>query len=93
MSQGLKGQAMVRASTSNDFHYTLTANMSLIDMSDALPNLQRRQGLTTWKVFDRDMNEISSADKQKASSSGKGKPIAETCWPNGKEAEMHTERW
>ena len=65
--------------------------MSLVDVSDALPGLKRNQGITSWKVFDRQMNEINSSDEQ--ASGTNSKPIADTCWPNGKEAEFHMERW
>lgn len=37
------------------------------------------------------MNEIQSSDQQ--ASGTNSKPIADTCWPNGREAEFHMERW
>lgn len=33
------------------------ANISLVDVSEELPGLQRRQGVSTWKVFAKDMTE------------------------------------
>jgi len=65
--------------------------MSLVDMSDALPGLKRKQGVTSWKVFDRQMNELATPDQQTSGSNSK--PISETCWPSGKEADMNMERW
>jgi hypothetical protein len=66
--------------------------MSLIDVSDALPGLKRKPGLTSWKVLDRECNEVASVDEQYTDNL-KAKPIVGTCWPNGRESELHLERW
>lgn len=67
--------------------------MSLIDVSERLPGLKRRPGMTTWKVYDKDMVELS--DRPDAESGGKkqSKGPAITCWPMGNEKEKNLDRW
>ena len=52
--------------------------------------------MTTWKVYDKQMNELPDRGDWKASDAPsrgkKEKPPAATCWPNGKEAEFGLER-
>lgn len=70
--------------------------MSLVDVNERLPGLQRRKGLTTWTVYDKQMKALSKRDDWEATGTAakgkKEKPPAATCWPNGKEHEFGLEK-
>lgn len=71
------------------------ANMSLVDVAEKLPTLKRRQGLTSWRVFDKHMNEVEAYSAAEHGSKTKGKlngPL-ETCWPNGREKDLELHKW
>lgn len=73
---------------------TCTADMSLIEATDQLPGLQRRRGLTTWKVYDKRMQMYATrADYEgprepRNKGEKQEKPVADSCWPSGNEAEL-----
>lgn len=67
--------------------------MSLIDVADKLPTLERRAGLTTWKVFDKQAQELASVDDIVKTDDKRTKGPNATCWPNGKEKENNLDRW
>lgn len=69
--------------------------MSLVDVSSSIPDLKRAPGLTTWKVLDQKNQEIAAPEgSQKVYwNDDRKKPMADSMWPNGKEAERHLERW
>lgn len=64
-------------------------SMKIKDVSDCLPNLVRRPGLTSWKVTTRDPNSIRSvsspSDLPELPANKKYPP---TLWPSGKESEL-----
>lgn len=67
--------------------------MSLVDVSDKLPELKRRKGLTTWKVYDKTMTPLDAYEEPAEGVFKKNKGPAKTCWPHGNEEELGLERW
>ncbi|CAD6578685.1 MAG: hypothetical protein CYPHOPRED_000654 [Cyphobasidiales sp. Tagirdzhanova-0007] len=69
-------------------------SVSLVDVFDKLATLKRRQGLLSWKVYDKEMNELNICENidTKSGIGKKAKRPAHTCWPSGMEREHHLER-
>ena len=67
-------------------------DLSLVDVSDQLPKLKRNPGMTSWKVLDRECQELHQSDEPQTWGDKK-KAMPATMWPNGKETERHLERW
>ncbi|KAH9816065.1 S-adenosyl-L-methionine-dependent methyltransferase [Melampsora americana] len=60
--------------------------MSLVDVSDRLPELKRRPGMTTWKVMNRNLGqniEVKSLDD--LADDPNQSRYSSTLWPDGKE--------
>lgn len=71
--------------------------MSLIEVSDLLPKLIRRPGLTTWKVFDNTNTPAphpthNPEGEEVHDRKGQKKVWAPSLWPNGKEKERGLEK-
>lgn len=74
--------------------------MSIIDVSDKLPELIRRPGLTTWPVIDNTLSPAPHPDDAEATArfaeehteKRHRKVWSRTLWPNGKEKERGLER-
>ncbi|KAK4686597.1 hypothetical protein P7C73_g3530, partial [Tremellales sp. Uapishka_1] len=80
-------------------------DFKLVDVSDRLPNLKRREGMTTWKVAtqpesaDRKMRFYESfkdyreaVDNNEEREKDKSKGLASTCWPDEKNSELGLEK-
>ncbi|EGG07725.1 uncharacterized protein MELLADRAFT_85533 [Melampsora larici-populina 98AG31] len=71
----------------------LHPEMTLVDVSDKLPELKRRPGMTTWKVMNRTLgknDEVKSYDDLEGDEN-KARYSA-TLWPDGKEQAKGLER-
>ena len=66
--------------------------MSLAETKDLLPNLQRRPAMTTWKVLDKDNNEIAPPVGDEPAFYAPHKRASSTLWPSGREAEFNMHR-
>lgn len=73
--------------------------MSIVDVSDKLPELVRRPGLTTWPVIDNTLSPAPHPDDAEATEKfaeanpdkRHRKVWSRTLWPNGKEKERGLE--
>lgn len=71
----------------------LHPEMSLVDVSDRLPELKRRPGMTTWKVMNRNLGknvEVKSYDDLEDDPNKARYSV--TLWPDGKEKDKGLER-
>lgn len=74
--------------------------MSVVDVSDMLPELVRRPGMTEWSVIDNTLSPAPHPDDAEATvkfeeafpDKRQRKVWSPTLWPNGKEAERGLER-
>lgn len=51
--------------------------VKLVDVSDRLPTLKRRKGMTTWTVMDKYMKEVDMVDREKSRIPATGFPPSE----------------
>lgn len=65
-------------------------DVSLVDVSDRLPHLNRRPGMLHWKVLKRDLSGELADPSSVPNVDSKRYPSS--LWPDGKEAERHLER-
>ena len=67
--------------------------MSLVDISARLPGLERRPGLLSWKVI-LDVSNFAGLERPETEEVFIGeKKLLRTMWPNGRENELHLDRW
>lgn len=69
----------------------LCSDMTIVDVSDRLPGLERRPGMTNWKVMRKDASAAIEAATDVADDD-RQKKFPKTMWPDGKEASRHLER-
>lgn len=62
-------------------------SLELVDVSDKLPQLKRRPGLKTWKVFDSYKTIYSSFDEVK-----QGSVVKKSMFPPSEDENFHLER-
>lgn len=60
-------------------------------MSDQLPLLKRKSGLTTWKVMNKDEEVAKGTESWELD--GKKKKCPPTLWPSGDEDAKNLTRW
>ncbi|CAK4066714.1 unnamed protein product [Aphanomyces euteiches] len=69
-------------------------SLRLIDVSNVLPKLKRRAGLTSWKVYDHDNNIVEAYDEATEATRGKYKSLPPTIFPpTAEEAEAFHLDW
>jgi hypothetical protein len=66
-------------------------DISLVDVSDKLTPLARKPGLHNWKVMIEVGNPIEKSESDEIQIGEK--KLSKTLWPNGRESELHLERW
>ena len=84
----LENEAVVSAALS------ACPELSLIDVSAELPGLERRSGVTDWRVrIGSKQDEVEKPAAGVEALERGNKRYAATCWPAGDEAAKHLERW
>ncbi|OQR95420.1 tRNA (cytosine-5-)-methyltransferase NSUN2 [Thraustotheca clavata] len=59
--------------------------LKLVDVSEVLPRLKRRAGISTWTVMDHDLNEVAGFDADAEEKRGQYKKLLPTMFPPTKE--------
>lgn len=65
-------------------------SLELVDVSNELPELKRRPGLSDWKVFTKDAQLVDKMEDLPKDTKGRFYP---SMWPPQNARELHLERW
>jgi 16S rRNA C967 or C1407 C5-methylase (RsmB/RsmF family) len=65
-------------------------SIELVDVSNELPQLKRRPGLSDWKVFTRSGQSVATMEDLPSDAKGRFYP---SMWPPKNASELHLERW